>query len=90
MPKQHPRLEVAVRAGMDTAGATGQIRCLVNGVPHGGVGEVAFAISPTTFGPANVAGDHMAKLAIEVQVQRTSASGAMRVAPILVQGRQSP
>lgn len=87
--KQHPRLEVALRASMDTAGTTGEVRVLVDGVPFGAETAETYATSYRYFGPAPIAGDHMEIVAVEIQGRRTSATGALRVEPRYWMGRQS-
>jgi hypothetical protein len=90
MLKQHPKLEVGVRASMDTSGATGELRVLVNGQQLGAISAVEFVLGYFIFGAAAVAGDHMAALDVEIQARRTSASGAVRVEPWYAPlGRQS-
>lgn len=88
--KQHPRLEVAVMASMDTAATTGELRVMVDGVQLGSTSSIAYAFGPSYFGPANVAGLHMAVLEVEIQVRRTTATGGMKLAPMYCRGRQSP
>jgi hypothetical protein len=84
--KQQPRLLVGVRASMDTAGTTGELRILVNGVPLGSVAAQIFGVTTNIFGPAAVAGAHTTALTIEVQGRRTSASGVLKVEPLFATG----
>lgn len=88
--KQLPRLEVGARATMDTAATTGELRVLVNGVAFGATFAQSFLVQPNIFGPATVAGAHMDVLTVEIQGRVTSGSGALRVEPQYLVGRQSP
>ena len=88
--KQHPRYEVGCRATMDTSGTTGEVQVLINGVALGSTQAQSFLIKPNVFGPANVAGSHMSTLTVEIQGRVTSGSGALRVEPQYLIGRQSP
>lgn len=87
--KQLPRLAVGVTATMDTTGATGELRVLVNGVQLGTTVSASFVIAGAAFGPVAVAGAHMATLQVEIQGRRTSASGALRIMPNYLVGMQS-
>lgn len=87
--KHHPRLWVQVWASNDTAGATGEVRMLVNSVPWLSVGSTAFAQSTQSFGPAPVDGAHMASLKVEVQARVASGGGGVRVEPRACIGMQS-
>jgi hypothetical protein len=86
--KQHAYLLVGARASMDTAGATGETRVLVDGVQLGDVETEGYAIATNIWGPLPVAGDHLESLTVQIQGRRTSATGALRVAPRYVIGRE--
>ena len=86
---QQPRLTVMYRASMDTSGATGETRLLLNGNPIGAVGSESFSVVTRTVGPVVAPGDHMEVVHLEIQARCTSASGAVRVEPILWRGEQS-
>lgn len=88
--KQHPRLEVAVRASMDTTDTTGEVRVLVNGVQLGATTSEGYATTYRYFGPEPIAGAHMETVIVEIQGRRTSATGALRVESRYWVGRQSP
>jgi hypothetical protein len=88
--KQHPRLEACVYASMDTAATAGEMRIMVDGIQLGSTAALAFAQGPNFFGPANVAGAHMAVLDVQVQIRRTTATGAVRLTPAYCRGKQSP
>jgi hypothetical protein len=86
--KQHPILEVAVRATMDTSGTTGEVRVMADGVQIGATSSEGFAIAYKYFnGP--LPGDHMEGTFVEIQGRRTSPTGALRVEPRYWLGRQS-
>jgi hypothetical protein len=87
--KQHPRYEVGVRASMDTPATTGELQVLVNGVALGSAAAQSFAVVSNVFGPVAVAGTHMSVLTVEIQGRVTSGSGALRVEPQYLVGRQS-
>lgn len=90
MLKQHPKLSVATRASTDVSGTTGEIKVLVNGVQLGSsVATVGFALTTSLLGPNVVNGDHMTLLSVEIQGRVTTGSGALRVEPLHVIGRQS-
>lgn len=90
MLKQHPQLELGMRASMDTSGSTGELQVLVNGALWGAAQPVGFSQGFFSFGPAPVDGSHMATLDVEVQARRTSTGGAVRVEPWFPPvGRQS-
>lgn len=86
--KQQPRLLVGVRASMDTAATTGELKVLVDGVQLDSTAPIAFAVGVNTF-LAYVAGSHMAEMHVEIQGRVTSGSGALRVEPLYWKGRQS-
>lgn len=87
--KQQPKLEVWYRATMDTAATTGEVQVLVNGVPWGAVMPHVFALGPNVIGPLPVDGLHMSTMVVEIQGRRTSATGALRVEPMMWIGRQT-
>lgn len=91
LPKQHPRLRVAVYAATDTAGTTGQIRCLVEGDQFGAQFDVDNSVQTTcVWGPEFLPdAAHMSTVHIEVQARRTGGAGQVRIAPISAQGMQS-
>lgn len=84
--KQHPVLSVATQSSMDTAGTTGELRVLVNGVQVGATQSIGFALTVSAITGA-VAGAHMDLMTVEIQGRRTSASGALRVEPLHLLGR---
>jgi hypothetical protein len=86
--KQHAYLLVGARASMDTTGTTGETRVLVDGVQLGAVETEGFSIANNIWGPLPVAGDHLEPLTIQIQGRRTSATGALRVVPTYVMGRE--
>lgn len=86
---QQPRLSVAVNASMDTAATTGEIQVLVNGTQLAPSQAVTFSLSTLLFGPAPVQATHMSLLSVEIRGRRTSASGALRVEPLHLHGRQT-
>jgi hypothetical protein len=88
--KQHPRMEIGYRGTMDTAGTTGEVQILVNGVAFGTPVSHSFLLLSQTMGPFNVLGGHMDVLTVEIQGRRTSATGALRVEPRFLAMRQSP
>lgn len=87
--KQHPRLEVGIRASTTDAATTGETRVLVNGVQLGAVSAEEFVMNYRFFGPAAIAGDHMQTLDVLVQGRVTGGAGALRVEPRYWMGRQS-
>lgn len=87
--KQHPQMSVATLSSMDTAGATGELRVMVDGVQLGSTATIGYAQTTTLFGPGVVAGAHMKVLTVEIQGRRTSAAGALKVEPLHLLGRQS-
>ena len=90
MYMQQPRLVVGVRASMDTAGTTGEVKVqLSDGTQLGSTAAVGFAIGEYVFGPVAVAGEHLSALTVQVQGRRTSASGALRVEPLYAYGLQT-
>jgi hypothetical protein len=89
MPKQQPSLYVRAWASNDTSGATGELRVMVNGVQWGPTQSTAFSISEYEFGPLPVTGEHMSTLAVELQARVTSGSGAVRLEPSRLEGRQT-
>lgn len=90
IPKQQPKLQVVVRATMDTSGATGEVRVLIDGTPWGSVESVGFVIGTYGFGGAQpVAGTHMQGLVVQVQGRRTAGTGGVRAAGGFLQGRQT-
>lgn len=89
LPHQQPRLELAVRATMDTTGATGELQVLVNGLQFGSVQGLQFSVASYTFGPAPVVAAHMSTLVVEVRARRRTGSGGVRAGGIFIQGRQS-
>lgn len=87
--KQHPRLVVQAWASNDTAGATGEVRVLVDGQPWGSVASTDFGVATKDFGAAPVAGAHMESLRVEIQARVASGGGGVRVEPTLCLGIQS-
>lgn len=87
--KQQPRLDVLLRASMDTAGTTGEVRVLVDGVQFGSTTSESFVVNERFFGPAPVAGLHTQELHVEIQGRRTSATGTLFIEPVRWRGRQS-
>lgn len=86
--KQHPRLEVSLRASMDTAATTGEVRVMVDGVQLGATTAESFAITTRYFVGA-VAGNHMTPLLVEIQGRVTSGTGALKVESRYWAGKQS-
>lgn len=86
--KQHPRLTVGVSATMDTSGAAGQLRVLVNGVQLDTTKSVAFQIQNYSFTGA-VAGEHESSLLVQVQAQVVSGGGSCKAVPYSDYGIQS-
>lgn len=87
--RQHPRLYVQARASNDTAGATGEVRVLVNGVQWGATLPTQFLVENKTWGPAPVDGTHMASLTVQVQARVSGGGGGVRVEPSSCLGLQS-
>lgn len=87
--KQHPNLLLQLQASNDTAGATGEVRVLVNDVPWGAAQATEFLIRTRTFGSAPVDGEHMESLVVKVQARVASGTGGVRVEPVYLMGRQS-
>jgi hypothetical protein len=86
--KQHPQLVASARYTMDAAATTGEVRVLVGGVQLGDVKTVGYAIGTGIFGPLPIAGEHMDPITVQIQGRRTSATGALRVVPRYVIGRE--
>lgn len=87
--KQQPRLQVAVKASMDTAATTGELRVLVDDVQLGATAAQSFAIATNYFGPAAIAGYHRDSVMVKIQGCVTSGSGALKVEPMFWEGYQS-
>lgn len=92
LPKQQPRLRVAVSGATDDAGTSGEMRVLVEGNPLGttvtGLNSTTF--STGVFGPALLSdAPYMSTLHVEIQARRTAGAGSVRVAPLTIQGMQS-
>lgn len=85
--KQNPAIFVRTRASMDTAGETGEVRVMVDGVQLGSTMSVGFGLTTLDFGPEDVTGEHMEFLDVEIQGRRVSAAGSLRVAPGVWIGR---
>jgi hypothetical protein len=80
MPKQHPKLYVRAWVINTVAGATGEIRVMVNGAQLGTTqGTISGTVTESVFGPAAVAGAHMADLSVEIQARLASGTGAVQV-----------
>jgi hypothetical protein len=80
MPKQHPKLYVRAWGINTVAGATGEIRVMVNGAQLGTTqGTISGTVTESVFGPAAVAGAHMADLSVEIQARLASGTGAVQV-----------
>lgn len=86
--KQHPRLEVSVRASMDTAATTGEVRVLVDGVQLGATSSEGFVLSTRYFTGA-IAGSHMEPVLVEIQGRVAGGAGALRVESRYWMGKQS-
>lgn len=90
MTKQQPKLFVSVWGFNDTAGATGEIRVMVNGVQLGSTVTTGnTAVTQYNFGPAVVAGDYMQELWVEIQARLVTGTGVVRVGAAWVDGRQT-
>lgn len=87
--KQHPKLVVGHRSSMDTGGATGEIRVLVNGSLFGTVQSIGFGLGSALVGPLAVPGGHMSAVTVEIQARRTAGTGSARVEPYTLYGVQS-
>lgn len=84
--KNHAGLSVTIRATMDTAGTTGELRVLVNGQQLGPVATLGFSVNTYGFF-GNVPGEIDDWIAVEVQARRTSATGAVRTVPVSMYSR---
>lgn len=91
MPKQHPRLRMAVWGWNDTAGATGEMQVLVNDEPFGTVATTSNSVvGEKLFGPLPVVAAHMSELKVEVQARMVSGTGAVKLCPSTPpEGRQT-
>lgn len=88
--KQQPKLYAECWAFADTAGTTGQVQVMVNGVQLDATASVTnSAVTLFTFGPAAVAGAFGVTLNVEIQAQRTAGTGNIQVGAAWVQGMQS-
>lgn len=88
--KQQPRLFARAWGTCDTAGTTGQLRLMVDGVQVGATQDVdAGAVREFLFGPVAVAGTFGQYLTVELQVQRTAGTGGVQACFGIVEGRQS-
>lgn len=88
--KQQPRLAVQAWGSCDTAGTTGELRVMVDGVQLGATQSVTSgAVTEFVFGPTAVAGSFGQLLNVELQVQRTAGTGLVQTCFSLVEGRQS-
>ncbi|KGH48249.1 hypothetical protein IN07_03340 [Modestobacter caceresii] len=90
LPKQQPSLFARVWAAHTAAGASGQLRVMVNGQQLGStVITDPAAVTEYLFGPGPVPGDHMAGLSVEIQARMVSGSGGLKVEPSQLQGQQT-
>ena len=87
--KQQPRLQVRAKASMDTSGATGEMRVLVDGVQLGATTSESFAIATRDYGPVAFTGTHMQVVRVEIQGRVTSAGGSLKIEPLRWQTVQS-
>lgn len=91
MPRQQPKLIVRAWGFNNTAGATGEIRVMVNGDPAGSTFTTSnSAVTEYVFGPVQNAGlPLMSTLTVEIQARMVSGSGAVQVGACQIQGQQS-
>lgn len=88
--KQHPRLCVQAWGTTDTAGTTGQMQVMVNGVQLGATQSLnSTSVTEFVFGPTAVDGTFGQYLNVELQAQRTAGTGNVQCCFSLVEGRQS-
>ena len=92
LPKQQPRLRVAVMAATDNADTSGELQVLVEGQPLGttvtGLNSSTFKTG--VFGPALLPDvEYGSTMHVEVQARRTAGTGSVRIAPLTIQGMQS-
>jgi hypothetical protein len=82
--KQHERLQVGVRSGMDASGTTGEVRVLVNSTVLGTVSrDFSISVDAITGVTPGGVGD---TLIVEIQGRRTTTSGSLRVEPVYCLG----
>jgi hypothetical protein len=87
--RQQPRWEVGIRASMDTPGATGEVRVLVDGQQLGSTSTEAFAVSTRYYGPSAILGTYGQDALVEIQARVTSGTGGLRLEPRFCRTRQS-
>lgn len=88
--KQNPRLIVQAWGCTDTAGTTGEIRIMVDGVQLGATQAVSSGVvAEFVFGPTVMAGTFGQYLNVELQAQRTAGTGNVQTCFSLIEGRQS-
>lgn len=89
-PKQHPKLYVQAWGTCDTAGTTGELQVMVNGIQLGATQSLnSSTVQEFVFGPTNVLGDFGEYLNIELQVRRTAGTGYALCCFSMIEGRQS-
>lgn len=86
--KQHPRMLVQASVGADV-GSAGEVRVMVGGVQLGATAPVTSTPAGVNFGPAAVAGAYSSSLTVQLQAQRTSGAGVVRVQAAGAWGLQS-
>lgn len=90
VPKQQPKLYVRAWGWNDTAGATGEIKVLVNGIQLSTTVTTGnAAVTEYLFGPAAVDGAHLSSLVVEIQARMVSGGGSLQVGAAQVQSRQT-
>ncbi|TFV91413.1 hypothetical protein [Blastococcus sp. CT_GayMR16] len=87
--KQQPRLNIRVWGVNDSAGATGEVRVMVNGVQLGTTGATSSAIITEFLMVGAVAGSYGTNLVIEVQARMVAGAGGVRVGASQLDGLQS-
>lgn len=86
--KQNPISYVAA-ASVASAGTTGEVRVLVNGVQLGTTQSVTSTSAAHAFGPSLVTGDAFSTLTVQIQARVTSGAGSLRILPQMGTGFQS-
>lgn len=88
--KQQPQLHVEAWGTTDTAGTTGEVRVMVNGVQLDATQTATSSVvNGYVFGSSPVAGSFGDILDVEIQARRTAGTGSVQVGAKFVSGWQS-